>query len=77
MTMSDEDERKPLEPQSSDKKPTKGFAAYLVVFALVVYALGVLTNFVAFLHVCRLTKHSTLYCRFILSTGVRHCSAHT
>ncbi|THW62852.1 multidrug resistance protein 3 [Aureobasidium pullulans] len=30
--MSDEDERKPLEPQSSYKKPTKGFAAYLRFF---------------------------------------------
>jgi hypothetical protein len=73
--MSDEDDRKPLDPRSHDKKPTTGFAAYLVVFVLIVRSFSLLTDSLALFHIRRHTEHHTLCCRNCLSTGVRHCLA--
>jgi hypothetical protein len=51
MTTSDEDDRKPLELYKPDKKPTTGFAAYLVILNPTIHGPDILTNSIAFLHI--------------------------
>jgi hypothetical protein len=70
--MSDEDERNPQDPRSPDRKPTTGFAAYLVVFFLIVRTFSSLTDSLALFHLRRHTEHHTLCSRYCMSTGVRH-----